>query len=36
MIKVRYYDIINKRLEDGRNGDEIAAELIARAGLELA
>lgn len=33
-IQQRYYDIINKKT-DNRTGDEIAADLIKRAGLEI-
>lgn len=38
MIRMRYHDIINKHETgaDKRSGDEIASEIISRAGLELA
>lgn len=37
MIKMRYYDIINnQQKQETRSGDEIVADIVSRAGLELA
>jgi hypothetical protein len=38
VIKANYYDIINKKnqQQDTRSGEEIVADIINRAGLELA
>lgn len=33
--KQRYYDVINPPKVDGRSGDEIAADIIERAGLKV-
>lgn len=35
MVSVRYYDIINKKKAEVKSGDEIVADIVARAGLEL-
>lgn len=37
MIQVKYYDIINQKSqrEETKNGDEIVADIVSRAGLEL-
>ena len=38
MIKARYYDVIRQKTtpKETKSGDEIVADIIARAGLELA
>ena len=39
MIKMKYYDIVNRkrsRYDENKSGDEIAADIVKRAGLELA
>lgn len=35
VMQARWYDLINKPRSDGRTGGEIAADVIARAGLEV-
>lgn len=35
VTKLRYYDVIHPNEEDTRTGDEIAADIIAGAGLKL-
>lgn len=34
-MKVRYYDSVNPREEPEKSGDEIAADIIQRAGLKM-
>lgn len=38
VIKARYYDMLNidQKQKDERSGDEIVADIVTRAGLELA
>ena len=33
MVKVRYYDMVNKQHKETKSADEIVADIVARAGL---